>query len=102
MKVQVKRQTKGAWDALVKKRGLAAEYVDVPGTQAGIKFRGLYTDQTRAEVSVAWPVDRPKEAQDTFAKEVCLGSEPVKEMEREVNRKGLSVFDGGDDDKLHS
>lgn len=92
MKVQVKRQTMAKYRELVELLGAAAEFEDaVPATLPGVHFKGVYTDHFKNEVVVAWPIDRPPEAQDDFAKKYCLGGEPVAEMEREVKKSHLSL-----------
>lgn len=95
MKVKVLRKTMKQYKDLVSSLGSHAEYIDVPSTVEGIKFRGVFLNKSKFEVVVAWPVDRPPEGQEAFKKEVCLGGEPVEEMDRNVDRKGLSVFEGG-------
>lgn len=99
MKVQVKLTTMTKYRELANQRGLNAEYIEVPATSPGIKFRGIYSDSSKKEVTVAWPIDRPQEAQDEFAKDVCMGGRPVKEFEQPVDRKGLSLVQKDENEK---
>lgn len=93
MKIKITRQTMSSWKERVRELGPEAEFIDVPGTLPGVKYRGVYTNTFKREAIVAWPVDRSPEAQEAFAKEFCYGAEPVDEMEREVDRKGLSIVE---------
>lgn len=107
MKVRVKRQMKQTHQALIQTLGPNVVYVDVPTTVAGIMMKGVYTDKSKTEVSVMWPIDRPHEGQQQLASKICmevyppdsdevrLGAWPADHMEREVKRGLLSLI-GGD------
>lgn len=91
MKVKIKLVPMPTWKEARAKMPSEPLY-DIPATIPGIMFKGFYSDLSRNEILVAWPVDRPQEAQEEFAKKICLGGWPVQEMERKVNRQGLSVI----------
>lgn len=91
MKIKVTRRTMKRYKEIVEDLGTRAIFTEVPATCDGVKFRGVFTDSSKTEVIVSWPVDRPKEAQEQFAKDVCLGGEPVKEFEKENDWKHLTL-----------
>ncbi len=91
MNIKVTRKTMSKYKELVAKLGERAVFTEVPATCDGVKFKGVFTDHSKTEVVVSWPVDRPKEAQEQFAKDVCLGGEPVQEFEKQTDWKHLTI-----------
>lgn len=99
MRIPVKRMTIQKWKELVQRLGGSATYVDIPPTFTTTDsevpvFKGVYTDHRKKEIAVAWPIDRPKEHQDEFAKEYCSGFYPVEYVERVKRESGLSLIKG--------
>lgn len=96
MKVKVKRVSTLKYKEIVEELGKNAEEVVVPGTIPGVQFKGVYTNHHRNEIVVKWPVDRPKEAQEAFANEYCLGGWPTEEIHRDVDKKNLYILEGNE------
>lgn len=91
MKVKVTRIVMAKWREALAELGSNAVHIEVPGTNEGCKFKGFFKDHLKQEILVAWPVNRPQEAQEEFVKNVCLGSWPVEEMERKPKATELSL-----------
>jgi hypothetical protein len=72
MTVPVRRCLKKDIDKIVERLGKNAKFTEVPSTIPGVSFRGVISASCD-EVSVAWPVDRPPEHQDDFAKKYNCG-----------------------------
>lgn len=87
---------------IVHSRGNQAKLYDVPATIPGIQFKGVFTDATKQEIAVAWPVDRPKEAQDEFSKNICMGGEPVLEFQYKSQGAPLKLVTGDNHEELDS
>lgn len=100
MKVPVSRVTMTKWKDIVAKFAGEASFVEIPGilpngdeTHA-IKFRGVYSDNLKHEIAVAWPIDRPHEAQVVFANEHCFGAFPAEVYQKVIRPSGLSLVKG--------
>lgn len=79
MIIKVERMTKTEWNLLFAKitsrSKTGPETMLVPSTVEGVAFKGIY-DRATDRIAIAWPVDRPPEAQKEFAQKVTRGGEP--------------------------
>jgi hypothetical protein len=95
MQTKVTRIVKKEWDSLYKDLVLRREVknIQVPFTVPGIYAVGIYSPSTK-QIMIAWPVDRPFEAQEEFAKKFTFGAFPVDEMYYEPPKSHLSLVKG--------